>query len=193
MSQTSVGRARIEEVMKWCGIFGLLGMLIISLSPVAQAKQVKADAYLGYSHVGANLYGPYTPGMNGWQFALQVRPIPFVGVEGDLSHYSANAGAGGQHVTLIMFGPRVTLHALGFSVFAHALGGLGHLSANEVPGFPTSSTNSASYAFGGGGDVPLFLGLKLRATGDYLGNSNAPSSQYSPSHYRIGVGVAYDF
>jgi hypothetical protein len=182
----------MERFVRWCSLFALLGVLIVSVPP-AQAGKVKADAYFGYSHVGANLYGPYTPGMNGWQFAVQVRPIPFVGVEGDVSHYGANAGAGAQHVTLVMFGPRVTLHAAGFSVFAHALGGIGHLSSNEVSGFPTSSSNSTSYAFGGGGDVPLFMGLKLRVTGDYLGNSNAPSSQYSPSHYRIGVGVAYHF
>jgi hypothetical protein len=182
----------MDRVVRWCSFFALLGVLIFAV-PTAQAKRVKADAYFGYSRVGANLYDPYTPGMNGWQAAVQVRPIPFVGVEGDFSHYGANAGAGAQQVTLIMFGPRVTLHAAGFSVFAHALGGLGHLSSNVVPGFAASSNNFTSYAFGGGGDLPLFMGLKLRVTGDYLGNSNAPSSRYSPSHYRIGVGIAYHF
>ncbi|MGH9616980.1 MAG: hypothetical protein ACRD28_09595 [Acidobacteriaceae bacterium] len=179
--------------MKRCSIFALLGALVLLAAPAAQARRVKADAYFGYSHVGANLYEPYTPGMNGWQAAVQVRPIPFVGIEGDLSRYGANAGAGSQHVTLVMFGPRVTVHAVGFSVFAHALGGVGHLSSNEVSGFPATSSNSTSYALGGGADLPLFMGFKLRVTGDYLGNSNAPSSQYSPSHYRIGVGVAYHF
>ncbi len=179
--------------MKRYSWFVLLGVLIFSLMPVAHARKVKADAYFGYSHVGANLYAPYTPGMNGWQFAMQVRPIPLVGVEGDVSHYGADAGAGAQHVTLVMFGPRATLHAAGFSVFAHALGGVGHLTSNVVPGFPTSSTTFSSYAIGGGGDAPIFRGLKLRAMVDYLGNSNAPSSRYSPSHYRVGVGLAYHF
>jgi len=35
--------------------------------------------------------------MNGLQFALQVSPTRFVGVEGDISHYSLEAGSGGQH------------------------------------------------------------------------------------------------
>jgi hypothetical protein len=35
--------------------------------------------------------------------------------------------------------------------------------------------------------------LKLRATGDYLGNSQAPAGSYSTSYYRFGVGVAYHF
>jgi hypothetical protein len=179
--------------MKRYSWFVLLGVLIFSLMPVAHARKVKADAYFGYSHVGANLYAPYTPGMNGWQFALQVRPIPLVGVEGDVSHYGADAGAGSQHVTLVMFGPRVTAHAVGFSVFAHALGGPGRLTSTVVPGFPSSGTTFISYAIGGGGDAPIFLGLKLRAMVDYLGNSNAPSSRYSPSHYRVGVGLAYHF
>lgn len=174
--------------MRW---FVSLAVLLLSLAPAAQAQRDKADAYFGYSRVGANLYSPYTPGMNGWQFALHLRTTHFVGVEGDLSHYGANAGAGSQHVTLIMVGPRVTVHAVGLSIFAHALGGFAHVSSNAVPLFPTDTYNPASYAFGAGCDLPLLRGLKLRVTGDYLGDDHEPSSQYSPSHYRAGVGFAY--
>jgi hypothetical protein len=46
---------------------------------------------------------------------------------------------------------------------------------------------------GGGADIPLFLSFKLRATGDYLGQTKEPSSQYSPSHYRLGIGCAFHF
>lgn len=170
-----------------------LAALMISLAPAAQAKTAKADVYFGYSRVGANLYSPYTPAMNGWQFAGHVKPFPFVGIEGDVSHYSADAGAGSQHVTLIMFGPRVTLHAAGFSVFAHGLAGDAHFSSNVVPLEPAIGYDAASYALGAGADIPVFLGLKVRVMGDYLGNSKAPTTQYSPSHYRVGVGVAYHF
>lgn len=171
----------------------LFGTLLFSDSPAAQAKTVKADAYFGYSRAGANLYSPYTSDMNGWQVAGHVKPIPFVGIEGDVSHYGADAGAGSQHVTLIMFGPRVTVGAAGLSVFAHALAGNAHFSSNAVAFLPGVSYNAVSYAIGAGGDIPLLLSFKLRVTGDYLGNSNAPSSQYSPSPYRIGVGLAYHF
>lgn len=171
----------------------LLAALFISLAPAAHALGPKADAYFGYSRAGANLYSPYTPGMNGWQFAAHVKPIPFLGVEGDVSRYGADVGAGSQHATLIMFGPRVTAHAAGFSVFAHGLAGNAHFTSNAVAFLPSISYNALSYAVGAGVDVPVFLGLKLRATGDYLGNSKAPSSQYSPDHYRVGFGVAYHF
>ncbi len=170
-----------------------LAALLLSISPAARAKGAKADAYFGYSRVGANLYSPYTPGMNGWQFAAHVKPLPFIGIEGDVSHYGADAGAGSQHATLIMFGPRVTAHAAGFSVFGHGLAGNAHFSSNAVASLPSVSYNALSYALGAGADVPVFLGLKFRVTGDYLGNSKSPSSDYSPSHYRFGAGVAYHF
>jgi hypothetical protein len=167
--------------------------LLFSLVSAAEKRAPGADVYGGYSRVGANLYGPNTPGMNGWQFAMHVKPIPFVGIEGDVSRYTQNPLGLSQQVTLVMFGPRLTVHAAGISVFAHGLGGLVHESAT-IPFLPTVSYNAASYAFGAGADVPLFLGFKLRVTGDYLGNSNAPSSgSRPPSHFRAGVGIAYHF
>jgi hypothetical protein len=183
----------MEAIMKPSVFVLFVSALLFLLAPSAHAVGDKVDAYFGYSRVGANLYNPYTPGMNGWQFAMHVKPMPFIGFEGDVSRYGANVGVGSQHVTLVMFGPRATAHAAGFSVFAHALGGLGHVSANPVYGLPPISYTAASYALGAGGDFPLLLGLKLRVTGDYLGNSKAPPDQYSPSHFRMGVGVAYHF
>lgn len=179
--------------MKGCILSLFLGALLFSLGPSAQAKSVSGDAYFGYSRAGANLYSPNTAGMNGWQVAAHVKPMPFLGIEGDVSHYGADVGAGSQHATLIMFGPRLTVHGAGFSVFAHGLAGTVHFSSNAVAFLPGISYNAASYALGGGVDLPVFLSLKLRVTGDYLGNTDAPSSQYSPSHYRLGAGVAWHF
>lgn len=170
-----------------------LGTLLFSFASAAYAKSVKGDVYFGYSRAGANLYSPYTPGMNGWQAAAHVKPMPFLGFEADISRYGADVGAGTQHATLFMFGPRVTVHAAGFSVFAHGLAGATHFTSNAVAFLPSISYNAASYAFGGGADIPLVLKLKLRVTGDYLGNEDAPSSSYSPSHYRFGVGAAWHF
>jgi len=170
-----------------------LAAFLLLLVPSSRAwAGSKADVYFGYSRVGANLYGPYESGMNGWQAAAHIKPIPFVGIEGDVSRYSQNPVGLSQQVLLVMFGPRVTVHAAGLSVFAHGLAGLAHQSAT-IPFQPTVSYNAASYALGAGADLPLLFGFKLRATGDYLGNSDAPPSRYSPSHYRFGVGVAYHF
>jgi hypothetical protein len=165
--------------------------LLISLAPAARARTT-ADAYFGYSRVGANLYDVYTPGMNGWQFAMHVKPVPFVGVEGDVSRYSQDPGNFSEHVTLVMFGPRVTVHAAGVSLFAHGLAGIAH-QTSTVTIYPQTGYDATSYALGGGADIPMFLGFKLRVTGDYLGNTKEPPSSYSPEHYRVGAGLAYHF
>ena len=184
----------MEAIMKLRVVASSIAAFLLMLVPSARAWGAdKADVYFGYSRVGANLFAPNTAGMNGWQAAAHVKVIPFVGIEGDLSRYSQNPAGLSESVTLVMFGPRVTAHAAGFSVFAHGLAGLAHESAT-VTTFPSVSYNAASYALGAGADLPIFLGLKLRVTGDYLGNSKAPSSgSPAPAHYRIGVGVAFHF
>jgi len=169
-----------------------LAVSLLSLAPAARAKTT-ADAYFGYSRVGANLYAPNTSGMNGWQFAMHVKPLPFVGGEGDVAHYGQTVNGFSESVTTVMFGPRVTVHAAGFSVFAHGLAGLAHESGSPAS-FPQISYDALSYALGGGADISLFLGFKLRVTGDYLGNSKAPGAgSAAPSHYRFGAGLAYHF
>jgi hypothetical protein len=179
--------------MKRFSLAVFVALLPLLFAPVAYAKGVKADVYFGYSRVGANLYQPNTPGINGWQFAAHIKPMPFAGIEGDVSHFSQTLSGASQQVTLYMFGPRVTVHAAGVSLFAHGLAGIAHDHAT-VTIYPPVGYDAVSYALGGGADLPLFLGLKLRGTADYLGNSKAPSSgSPSPSHYRFGVGVAYHF
>jgi hypothetical protein len=171
-----------------------IAAFLLLLIPSAQARAAgKGDAYFGYSRVGANLYAANTSGMNGWQGSLHVKAISIFGVEGDISHYSQSPAGLSEHVTNVMFGPRATLGFAGFSVFAHALAGVAYESAT-VTTFPSTSYSAASLAVGGGADFPLFLGFKVRATGDYLANSKAPSSgSAAPEHYRIGVGIAYHF
>ncbi|HVN94717.1 MAG TPA: outer membrane beta-barrel protein [Terracidiphilus sp.] len=168
-------------------------VLVLAAQPTRARAADKGDVYFGYSRVGANLYAANTSGMNGWQAAVHVKPIPFVGIEGDVSHYSQNSNGYSEQVTQAMFGPRVTVHALGFYLFAHGLGGFLHQNATLTT-FPSSSYNAVGYALGGGADLPIFLGLKVRGTVDYLGNSNEPGAgSRGPQHYRAGVGLAYHF
>jgi hypothetical protein len=169
--------------------FAFFAAFVCSVVPVANAQG--ADVYFGYSRVGNNLYAANTPGMNGWQAAAHIKPFHFVGIEGDVSHYGQKGSGFTQQVTLAMIGPRITVHAAGVNLFAHGIAGIAHESAT-VTIYPSVGYDATSYAFGGGADLPLFVALKLRATGDYLGNSEA-SLGNSPSHYRLGVGVAYHF
>lgn len=184
--------------MKFSNFAVSLAVFMFSFVTIGKADAAdKGDVYFGYSRVGANLYAANTSGMNGWHAAAQVKIIPFLGVEGDVSRYSQSGSGFSQQATLVMFGPRATVHAAGFSVFAHGLAGIVHENAT-LTFFSSVGYNATSYALGGGADVPLLLRLKLRVTGDYLGNSNAPTAAAtaggrSPSHYRIGVGAAYHF
>ena len=183
--------------MKLRNLAAIFALLVFSIAFVGQARGAdKADVYFGYSRVGSNLYAANTSGMNGWQAAAHVKFLPFVGAEGDISHYGVSSSGFSQHVTLVMFGPRVTVHAVGFSAFAHALGGVAHETATLTT-FPGVGYNAGSYALGGGADIPVFLGLKFRVAGDYVGNGKAPTASdsggHGPSHYRVGVGLAYHF
>jgi len=177
-------------------VFLVTAMLSVASSAQERGnknKKDEIDAYLGYSRVGANLYAPNSSGMNGWQLAMHIKPLPFVGIEGDVSRYSQSSSGFAEQVTLAMFGPRVTVHAAGFSVFAHALAGIAH-AGETVTIYPSVGYNATSYALGGGAEMPLALGFKLRVTSDYLGNSKAPSAgSPSPAHCRVGVGIAYHF
>jgi hypothetical protein len=124
----------------------VVALLFSLVSAIPARGADKADVYFGYSRVGANLYAANTPAMNGWQAAAHIKPIPFIGIEGDVSHYSQNVNNYSQQVTLVMFGPRVTVHAAGFSVFAHGLGGLAHEHATLIF-LPPVGYNATSYAF----------------------------------------------
>jgi hypothetical protein len=107
-----------------------LAAFLLLLVPSVQARAAgKGDAFFGYSRVGANLFAPNTPGMNGWQGSLNIRAVSIIGIEGDVSHYSQSPSGFSEQVTNVMFGPRATVGLAGFSVFAHALVGLAHEDA----------------------------------------------------------------
>jgi hypothetical protein len=158
--------------------------------------KVKGDVYFGFSRVGANLYAESTDGMNGWQAAAHIKLVPFLGAEGDLAHYSQSQGPFSEQVTTVMFGPRVTVPAGALRFFAHGLGGLAYQNAS-ITTYPYVDYSAVSYALGGGCDIPVFRGMKFRVAADYLGNGKAPAAAdldgITPSHLRIGAGLAYHF
>lgn len=157
-------------------------------STVTRARGDQADISFGYSRVPGNLFAPNTDGMNGWQFSIHIKPSKFVGVEGDVSHYSQSEGGFSEDVTPVIVGPRFTVgirHVRRLTLFAHGLGGFTH-QRERVAIFAPISTNAGTFVLGGGGDLPLGNPLRLRLSADYL--------DYSGSRgYRLGVGVAYHF
>ena len=173
------------------------GALLFALvSAVSVQAADKGDVYFGFSRVGANLYAANTDGMNGWQAAAHIKLAPFLGAEGDFAHYSQSQSPFSEQVTTVMFGPRITAPSGALRFFAHGLGGLAHQNATLTT-YPYVDYYAASYALGGGCDMPVFRQLKFRVTFDFLGNSKAPTTAdlggIAPSHLRIGAGLAYHF
>lgn len=160
-------------------------VLIFVCLPV-QAQVPKGDVYVGFSRVGSNAFYPNVGGLNGWEGAMHVKMhVPFLGVEGDLSHYGLGSSSSTPRTTIFMFGPRVTVGALGPRVFAHALIG-GEHSSNS--GGPTPISGGAlTYALGGGLDVPVFPFFAWRVAGDYLRAPTQSPGGGTPARFSTGL------
>lgn len=166
----------------------LLAMAAFLLVPAAQAQLRNSDAFFGYSRLGANAFYPNTGGLNGWDAAVHVHLAPFFGGEADVSHWGMGASAATPKTTSVMVGPRLTVKALGFSVFAHGLIG-GEHSSNSAGA--SISGGAFTYAIGGGVDVPLLPFFAWRVGGDRI---DAPTSSPSgANHYRINTGLVFRF
>jgi hypothetical protein len=166
----------------------LLLAFLVSFAPSARALGPKADAFVGYSRVGADAFYPNVGGLNGWQAALHVKMKPFLGGEADVAQYGLGASSTIPKTTTVMAGPRITVGTLGVHGFVHGLAGFEH-SANSSGLSISGST--FSYALGGGLDVPLMPFFAWRVTGDYL---SAPTlSPGSGTHARFGTGIVFRF
>jgi hypothetical protein len=156
----------------------------------AQAHVPKGDVYLGFSRTGNDTFYSNVGGLNGWEGALHVKlHKPFLGAEGDLSHYGIGANSSVPRTTIFMVGPRLTLGALGPKVYAHALLG-GEHSANS--GGPVSISGGAmAYALGGGLDVPIAPFFAWRVAADYLRAPTQAPSGSTPA--RVSTGLVFRF
>lgn len=142
-------------------------LLLPSFDPAAQGQVPKGDVYLGYSRTGTDTFYSNVGGLNGWEGALHIKlHKPFLGIEGDVAHYGLGADSAVPRTTTVLFGPRITLGALGPKVFAHALLG-GEHSANSG-GAGSISGGALAYALGGGLDVPIAPLFAWRVAGDYI-------------------------
>jgi len=162
--------------------------LLFLVLPAAGAQVPKGDVYLGYTRAGNDTFYAGSGGLNGWDgaFHLKLRK-PFIGIEGDVSHYGLGANSSIPRTTTFMVGPRITVGALGPKVFAHALLG-GEHSAN---GGGTISGSAFAYALGGGLDVPIVPFFAWRVEGDYIHAVNHSPANGTPA--RFGTGLVFRF
>lgn len=164
-------------------LLSILFILILSASAV-HAQIPKGDVYLGYTRTGTDTFYAGAGGLNGWEGALHVKlHKPFLGVEGDLSHYGLGANSAVPRTTAFLVGPRLTVGALGPKVFGHALIG-GEHSSNSGGSI---SGGALAYALGGGLDLPFAPFFSWRVAGDYIHAVNRSPSGSTPARFSTGL------
>jgi hypothetical protein len=165
----------------------VFSLIPLCFAPPAHAQVPKGDVYLGYSRTGTDTFYSNVGGLNGWEGTMHIKlHQPFIGIEGDVSHYGLGANSSVPRTTAFIFGPRITLGALGPKIFAHALVG-GEHSANSSG--PAISETSLAYALGGGLDLPIAPFFAWRVNGDYI-----HAVEHSPgTPARFGTGLVFRF
>jgi hypothetical protein len=162
---------------------------LVALALPAHAAASSGDVFFGYSRLGNDAFYPNVGGLSGWEGAVQVKIMPFVGVEADLAHYGIEANASVPRTTTVLFGPRVTFGAAGVHIFVHGLVG-GEHSANSSGDTPVSG-GALTLALGGGVDFRIAPRFAWRVAADYL---NAPfETPGSGNHDRFTTGLVFRF
>jgi hypothetical protein len=163
--------------------------ILITAAPAGAVSLRNHDAFIGYSRLGSDAFYPNVGGLNGWEGALHIHVAPFVGVEGDVAHYGLGANAVVPRTTTVLFGPRVSVKALGINLFVHGMVG-GEHSANSDGGVHISH-GALAYDFGGGVDLPILPFFAWRFSGDHI---SAPTDSPSGgSHQRFNTGLVFRF
>ncbi|HVC47620.1 MAG TPA: hypothetical protein VND90_10270 [Terracidiphilus sp.] len=164
--------------------------LFILLAMPALAQLPKGDLFAGFSRTGNDTFYPNVGDLNGWEVSgyLKIHK-PFLGVEADVAHYGLGANSAVPRTTTVLFGPRLTVGALGIHLFAHGLVG-GEHSANSGGGVNISG-GAFAYALGGGVDFPLVPFFAWRIQGDRI---SAPSiAPPGSTQARFSTGLVFRF
>ena len=197
-------------------LFKLSILLLSFVSLVAPSRaQDKFELFGGYSYLRASVQvgqvGPLGPGtpcppncgtppaisqhanLNGWEFAGQYKPLPFLGAVADFNGNYGTLDGAGTRIHTFLFGPQVSLPGK-VSPFVHALIGVAKESQDTIPGgafFSLHSDKSLATAVGAGIDVKVipFVSVRLIQV-DYLRTQLHGATQNQP---RVSAGVVLHF
>lgn len=160
-----------------------LAVSALLISPAARAQLRNHDAFFGYSRSGSDLFYPSVGGLNGWDGALHIHVMPFLGIEGDVAHYGLGADSSTPRTTTFLAGPRATVKALGIHLFAHGL-----IGGEHSPGRDTYRSSTAfTYAIGGGLDVPILPFFALRIGADHIAAPGQTPSGATQARFNTGL------
>ena len=197
-------------------LFKLSVPLFFFVGLVAPSRaQDKVELFGGYSYLRAsvqvgqrNLPGlpPLPPvaqhgDLNGWEFAAQYKPLPFLGAVADLTGNYGGVDGASTRVHTFLFGPQLSLPTR-VSPFAHALLGVAKESQDNnfsvacpatTAGCPFSlgADHSFATAVGVGIDVKAFPHAFVRLIQvDYLRTQLHGATQNQP---RVSAGIVFHF
>ena len=142
-----------------------LFLLSLAMSIFALPSQAQSvDASVGYSYF--RLGGSGGLNQNGISGSVAYKPIPFLGIVGDVGGYHASPGGVSVNTYTFLFGPRIIVHnPTNITPFVQFLGGAGRIAIGN--GGP--STTNFAYSVGGGVDFAVLPHLALRPQLDYVG------------------------
>ena len=183
----------------------VLAILIATLAFTTFANaQVppSGNIFLGYSYFNADTNSSNRANFNGWNGSLEGKIFPFVGIVADIGGYYGTQNfpiatctgvigsicqttSASTKTYTALFGPRVSFSVGKIRPFAHALVGVGHISATG-----SSSDTSISDAFGGGLDYHLIPLIAWRFQADELQTRFFSATQ---NNFRFSTGVVFHF
>lgn len=173
----------------------LWAALALSMSLAAFAQDVpKAEVFGGYQYTRINPGGGVSgDNFNGWDAAAQYNWNRAFGIKADFSGaYKSVLGVSLRQHTYL-FGPVVSARTEKATLFAHALFGGAHATADAGSNgfFPTTSGNAFAMALGGGVDYNLHRNFAVRVGQfDYLYTRFAGTNQ---NNFRYSTGVVFRF
>ncbi|HLZ51924.1 MAG TPA: hypothetical protein VKP61_14335 [Candidatus Acidoferrum sp.] len=156
-----------------------LGLFLFALPSHAQS----IDASVGYSYF--HLGGGADLNQNGISGSIAYKPIPFLGIVGDIGGYHASPGGVSFNTYTFLFGPRIIMHnPTKVTPFVQFLAGDGRLTALGA------SSNNFAFSVGGGADIGVLPRLALRPQFDYVGLHNSGGTANCT---RISVSAVFSF
>jgi opacity protein-like surface antigen len=170
-------------------------LLVLAMSVVSFAQDVpKAEVFGGYQYTRINPgHGVDGDSFNGWDAAVQYNWNKAFGLKADFSGaYKSVLGVSLRQHTYL-FGPVVSARSEKATVFAHALFGGAHATADAGSGsfLGSASDNAFAMAFGGGLDYNFHKNVAIRVGQfDYLPTRFGGETQ---NNFRYSTGIVFRF
>ncbi len=185
---------------------GIVITLLLFATAASAQIPTKGNAFLGYSYSRSDLSTLGRADLNGWNGSLEAKIFPFVGIVADVSgHYGTQDFVNPCALPLLppcapirsnvkeynfLLGPRVSFSAGKIRPFAHALFGVGKVTASGV-----ATDTAFATAVGGGFDYRLFHVLGWRVQADFLQTrfSATDFGKTRQNNIRVSTGIVLHF